>query len=57
MTDDIIYSATSLPTGEVTMKLKCQRCGNEWEYKGKNEYYAPCSKCKTSVSLKKKASA
>lgn len=53
MTDIVKYSDTSLPTGELTMKLKCQRCGNEWEYKGKSEYYAPCSKCKTSVSIKK----
>jgi tRNA(Ile2) C34 agmatinyltransferase TiaS len=35
------------------MKLKCQRCKRTWNYKGKNEYYAPCSKCKTSVSIKK----
>lgn len=33
--------------------LRCQRCGNEWQYKGKNFFYAPCSKCKTSVSIKK----
>ena len=36
-----------------TAKLVCQGCGNTWEYKGKNKYYASCSKCKTSVSIKK----
>jgi hypothetical protein len=35
------------------MKLKCQRCHHEWEYKGKNEYYAHCPHRKTSVSIKK----
>lgn len=33
--------------------LKCQRCGYQWEYKGKSEWYAPCSRCKTSVNIKK----
>lgn len=33
--------------------LKCKRCGNEWEYKGKSEWYAPCSRCKTSINIKK----
>lgn len=33
--------------------LKCPRCGNEWLYKGSNEFVTSCSKCKTSVSFKK----
>ena len=33
--------------------IKCQRCGYEWDYKGKSEWYAPCSRCKTSVNIKK----
>jgi hypothetical protein len=33
--------------------LKCQRCGYKWDYKGKSEWYAPCSRCKTSVNIKK----
>ena len=36
------------------MILKCQRCGNEWDYNGKQTYYATCSKCKTSVRIKPK---
>lgn len=41
------------------MKIKCQRCGNEWDYDGdkirivKNyPQYVSCSKCRTSVKLK-----
>ncbi len=35
------------------VKLKCQRCGNIWEYKGKNPYRANCSFCGSQVSIKK----
>jgi len=35
------------------MRLKCQRCGHEWEYTGKNKFVAPCAHCKTSVSIRK----
>ena len=34
------------------VKLKCRRCGYEWEYKGKSEWYASCSRCKTSINIK-----
>ena len=34
------------------MLLRCQRCGNEWDYKGKRTHFATCSKCKTSVRLR-----
>lgn len=33
--------------------LHCNRCGNIWQYKGTNNYVTSCSKCKTSVSIKK----
>lgn len=33
--------------------LKCQNCGYEWTYKGDNPFYAPCSRCKSSVHIKK----
>ena len=33
--------------------LKCKRCGYEWDYKGKSEWYASCSRCKTSINIKK----
>jgi hypothetical protein len=35
--------------------LTCQRCGYKWDYKGKSEWYAPCSRCKTSINIKKQA--
>ena len=37
----------------LTMKLKCQRCGHNWDYKGKSKWYATCPMCKTSVNIKK----
>jgi len=36
----------------LNMKLKCQRCGYEWNYKGKSKWYTSCPKCKTSVKIK-----
>ncbi len=36
------------------IKLSCQRCGNSWEYKGENPYYAQCSRCKSSVNISKR---
>lgn len=55
MGEKLTYTITSIQVkGDTAMvELQCQRCKHKWDYKGKNEYYAPCSKCKTSVSLKK----
>jgi len=33
------------------MKLKCKKCGNEWDYNGKNPYYATCSRCLNKVKV------
>lgn len=33
--------------------IKCKRCGYEWDYRGKSEWYATCSRCKTSINIKK----
>lgn len=33
--------------------LVCPRCGNLWNYTGTNQYVTSCSKCKTSVSIRK----
>lgn len=35
------------------MKIKCQRCKYEWEYKGKSEWYASCPKCRTAINVRK----
>ena len=37
---------------EQKIKLKCQRCGTIWDYKGKNLYVTNCPHCRTSVSVK-----
>jgi len=36
------------------MKLKCQRCGREWDYKGKKKWFTSCPDCKTSVKIKER---
>jgi len=33
------------------MRLGCGRCGYEWEYRGKSEWYASCPRCRTSVRV------
>jgi len=33
--------------------LKCKRCNNIWQYKGTNPYCTNCSKCKSTVFIKK----
>ena len=39
---------------ETTFKeLQCQRCNNIWSYKGNNPYFATCSYCRSTVSIKK----
>lgn len=35
------------------MKVKCHHCGHEWNYGGKNPYYAMCPTCRYKVSLKR----
>ena len=34
-------------------ELHCQRCDNIWHYKGNNPYFATCSYCRSTVSIKK----
>ena len=33
--------------------LKCPKCGHEWVYKGKSEWYTYCAMCRSLVSIKK----
>ena len=37
------------------IRLKCSNklCGYEWSYKGLNPFYGVCSRCKTSVNIKR----
>ena len=35
------------------MKLKCNHCKNEWDYKGKSKFYCTCSKCLYKVNILK----
>ena len=36
------------------VKLRCQRCGYKWDYKGQSEWYASCPRCRSSVKVKPK---
>jgi hypothetical protein len=33
------------------MKLKCKKCKYEWNYTGKNPYYATCPYCLAKVKV------
>jgi len=33
--------------------VKCKRCGYEWEYTGKSDWYISCSRCKTTINIRK----
>ena len=33
------------------VKLKCKRCGREWDYSGDKKYYTTCPDFKTSVKI------
>lgn len=35
------------------MEIKCQICGNEWNYLGKQEYWATCPRCLRKANIKK----
>lgn len=36
----------------LTMLLKCGKCGHQWNYTGKSEYYASCPRCLNKVKVK-----
>jgi predicted aldo/keto reductase-like oxidoreductase len=44
------YDWNIIPYG---IKLNCKRCGRTWIYHGKNNYWACCPICKTSVNIPK----
>lgn len=33
------------------MLIKCEKCGNEWDYKGKNKVTATCPDCYLKVKI------
>lgn len=50
--DSHTTSSNAEGVGE-SVPLKCPNCGYEWTYKGDNPFYATCSRCKSSVNIKK----
>lgn len=36
-------------------RIKCnkKKCGHEWDYKGKQKFYATCPQCLTKVNIEK----
>jgi len=37
------------------MRLKCEKCGYEWDYKGRMTHYATCPNCRRAVEIRKQA--
>ncbi len=35
--------------------LKCKRCGYEWEYRGRSEWYACCPRCRSQIRVRRSA--
>jgi ribosomal protein S27E len=35
----------------VYMKVKCENCGNNWDYQGKSKWYLACPKCKNTINI------
>ncbi len=35
------------------VQIKCKKCSHQWDYKGQNEYFATCSKCKNQNNIKR----
>ena len=35
------------------MKVKCKRCGYSWDYQGESDWYISCSRCKTTINIRK----
>jgi len=33
------------------IRVKCSKCGYEWNYKGKRNRYVTCPNCKSSVKI------
>ena len=47
-----IFETVTIPEKK-GIKIQC-KCGNIWVYCGKNQNYCSCSKCRTTVTIKKK---
>lgn len=39
---------------EVKLPMRCQHCGNEWDYGGISPFYAACPRCHILVSVQKR---
>jgi len=44
-----------IPIGDI-VELKCENCGNKWEYKGENKYYTDCPKCESKIKIQEEES-
>jgi hypothetical protein len=42
---------TNKQTAKQTDGVRCQRCGKEWQYKGKRRFFATCPDCRHNVKL------
>jgi len=49
------YNYINTITTATMLKVKCEKCGYEWDYKGDSEWYVTCPRCKTSINVRKDA--
>lgn len=35
------------------VRVTCQRCSHTWIYHGKSQYYIQCSRCRTSINIRR----
>lgn len=35
------------------MKIKCEKCSHQWDYKGKSLFYVTCPRCYRKINIKK----
>jgi len=35
------------------LRLRCKRCGYEWIYRGRSEWYATCPRCHKLIGIRK----
>lgn len=38
---------------KIGIPIKCQRCGHERIYRGTNPFFTLCTRCRTTISLRK----
>jgi ribosomal protein S27E len=35
----------------ISIEIKCDNCGHQWDYHGKTQWYLACPKCKNTINI------